>query len=217
MKRKLKVVMLAAMAVAAFGVFNAAGAQAAQFHCSKEPCTATTKPDGTAKNSHHVFIVTQGIASAATTCSRLKGESTGNPMVSETMTLENIVYEECNVAGAPSTVKMNGCDYRFHSNGEVDVICPEGKTIDIEVLATGCKFSIGSQNGLKTVSYATIGTAPNREVTVSTNVTNVVGSANGLCAAVGIASGNITGDYTTGNTIVTGESASGEMGEAWFE
>jgi hypothetical protein len=33
MKRTLKVVMLTAMAVAAFGAISAAGAQAAQFHC----------------------------------------------------------------------------------------------------------------------------------------------------------------------------------------
>jgi hypothetical protein len=217
MKRTLKVVMLAAMAVAAFGAISAAGAQAVQFHCSVENCTSTTKADGTAKNSHHVFIVTQGAVSAATTCSSLSGESTGNPKTSEELTLTNVVYSTCNVAGAPSTVKMNGCDYLFHSNGEVDVKCPEGKTIDIEVLETGCKFSIGSQNGLNKVSFTTIGATPNREVTVSTNVTGVTGTANGLCAAVGIASGPITGDYTTGNTIVTGETAGGVMADAWFE
>jgi hypothetical protein len=217
MKRTLKVVMLAAMAVAAFGAISAAGAQAAQFHCSVENCTSTTKADGTAKNSHHVFIVTQGVASAATTCASLKGESTGNPQTTETMTLSNITYSECNVAGAPSTVKMNGCDYLFHSNGEVDVKCPEGSKIVIEVTETGCQFSIGAQNGLNKVSYATIGTAPNREVTVSTNVTGVAGSANAKCAGVGIAEGAVSGDYTTGNTIVTGETSGGVMADAWFE
>jgi hypothetical protein len=203
------------MAAVAMGV--AAGAQAAQFHCSVDNCTSTTKPDGTAKNSHHVVIFTQGAASAAFTCASLKGESTGNPKTSEELTLTNIVYLTCSFAGAPSTLKMNGCDYLFHSNGEVDIRCPEGKTMELETTETGCRLAVGSQNGLSKVSYTTIGTTPNREVTVSFNITGVTGTANGLCAAVGIASGAITGDYTTGNTIVTGETAGGVMADAWFE
>ena len=39
MIRNLKVLVAAAMALAAFGVFSASGAQAAEFHCSAEPCT----------------------------------------------------------------------------------------------------------------------------------------------------------------------------------
>jgi hypothetical protein len=114
-----------------------------------------------------VFIVTQGSSSAATTCASLTGESTENAKTTETMTLKTIVYAECNVAGAPSTVKMSGWAYVFHSNGVVDVVCSTGGKIDIEVTETGCVFSIGAQNGLNKVSYTTIGTAPNREVTVS--------------------------------------------------
>jgi hypothetical protein len=48
-------------------------------------------------------------------------------------------------------------------------------------------------------------------------MTGVTGTANGKCAKVGIAEGAVTGDYTTGNTIVTGETSGGVMADAWFE
>ena len=67
MIRNLKVLVAAAMALAAFGVFSASGAQAAEFHCSTEPCTGTLKPDETAgtKTSHHVFIVHNSAAGSS--------------------------------------------------------------------------------------------------------------------------------------------------------
>lgn len=216
MIRNLKVLLLAAMAVAAFGAFSVSGAQAAEFHCSVEPCSLTTKADGTAKNSHQVFIVTQGAKSAATTCNTISGESTGNAKTATSVTLTNVKYEGCNVAGAPSTVNMNGCHYKFNNTNTVNVICPAEKSIEITVTETGCAFKIGAQGPLAGIGYATIGTTPNREVTVSTNVTGITGTANNKCGSIEIAEGAVTGDYTTGNTIVTGESAGGVMADAWY-
>lgn len=208
---------LTALVMAAATMVVAAGAQAALFHCSTENCTYTTRTDGTTKNAHHVIIFTQSAASASFTCASLKSNSTGNPMTSETMTLESIVYSECNFAGGPSTLKMNGCNYLFHSNGEVDIKCPEGQAMVLEITETGCRVTIGSQNGLGKVSYKTIGTPPSREVTVSTNMTGIAGSVNANCAGLGFAQGALSGDYTTGNTILTGETSGGVIAEAWFE
>jgi hypothetical protein len=214
----MAVLMLTVMAVAVVALATAADGRAAQLHCSVANCTYTTRSDGTVKNSHHVIIFTQGASSAALTCASLKGESTENAQTMETLTVKNIIYSECNFLGAPSSIiKMNGCDYLLHSNGELDIRCPEGKQMELESTETGCQFRIGAQRGLSKVSYSTIGTAPNREVTVSTNIAGIAGVANGKCAKFGFAEGAISGDYTTGNTVLTGETAAGVMADAWFE
>jgi hypothetical protein len=95
------------------------------------------------------------------------------------------------------------------------VLCPAGKAIEIKVPATGCTFTIGAQT-LGGINYANLGEAPNRTVTVSTNVTGIAGTANDSCTTLSINPGAITGDYTTGNTIVTGETSGGVMADAWY-
>jgi hypothetical protein len=215
MIRNLKVLLAAAMALTALGAVGASGAQAAEFHCSVSPCTGTTLPDGTAKNSHHVFIVTQGAVSAATTCNSLTGNSTITGNTTKEITLTSLVYAGCNVAGEPSTVETGKCDYLFTSDGTVHVKGCEGGAIKIVVTATGCTFTIGEQT-LGGITYTTIGTSPKREVTVSTNVTGIVGTANDSCTNLKINPGEITGDYTTGNTIVRGDAAGGAQADAWY-
>jgi hypothetical protein len=214
MIRNLKVLLAAAMALMAFSAVSASGAQAAEFHCSVSPCQLTPLSDGTAKNSHHVFIVTQGAVSAATTCNSITGSSSISGNTTKEVTFSNIIYEGCNVAGEPSTVETGKCDYQFTSDGTVHIKACEGGAIKIVVTATGCTFTIGEQTA-GGITYTPIGTSPKREVTVSTNVTGITGTANDSCTNLKINPGAITGDYTTGNTRLTGESGTTQA-DAWY-
>jgi hypothetical protein len=242
MIRNLKVLIAAAMALMAFGALSAT-AQAAEekFHCSVEPnCRATLAPDGTAGTTaaHHVFVV-KGLtalgaaASASFTCDQLKGEATSAGKTATELTFTNLKYEnaageaKCKV-GASETVTVNftTCDYKFESkNGgastaAVNVECSnEAEPIDISIKGTLClQVKSFASTGL---GYKTLGTTP-RTVTATAKVAlpnaalilQNVGNAN--CAALGMAS--TTGaEYTTGNTIVTAETAEGGAAEAWFE
>jgi hypothetical protein len=111
---------------------------------------------------------------------------------------------------------MNGCDYLFTSNGEMHLKCPAGKKIEMIAPEIGCTISIGEQT-LTGASYKTIGTPPNREITLSIAIFNIAATANNKCEAFGIKEGAVVGEYTTGNTILTAHTESGVMAEAWFE
>ena len=209
MIRNLKILMAAAMALAAFGAFSASGASAAgeQFHCNVAAgsfCKATVFADGTGKTAHHVFIVKKGESSGSVTCNGLTvGDATQGPTAKE-LTLTGIDYNAaggCNLAGTEAKIDMNGCDYLFTSEGGVvHVVCPEGKVI--EITAGACVVTVGSQT-LTGITYTNINAK--KEVTVSTNVNNIHGFAHAGCAGLLGFTGTFTeGSYPTGNTIVKG-------------
>ena len=227
MIRNLKVLVAAAMALAAFGVFSASGAQAAEFHCSVENCVGVLKPDEVAntKTSHHVFIVENAAKteSVSFTCGQLSGKSKTTAKTSTTQEAGNstaLAYSECFVNGSgATTVDMNGCKYNFTAAGTVTITGCTNAAKQIEVTIANCTFDIPEQGPLSTISYHNIGTSPNREVTVSTNVTGIkVTAATGTKANCFInPEQTLTGTYTTGNTIVTGQTEAGVMADAWWE
>jgi hypothetical protein len=152
MIRNLKVLIAAAMALAAFGALSASAHAAEEFHCSVEPnCRATLAPDEAAgtTTAHHVFVV-KGKTSAGAegsvsfTCNQLTGEATSPGKTASELTFTNLKYEnsktpvedKCKVGSSETvTVDFNGCDYKFTSkNGskalpaeqaEVHVVCPK--------------------------------------------------------------------------------------------
>jgi hypothetical protein len=216
MIRNLKILVAAAMALVAFGAVGASGAQAAEFHCSVAPCVLTPGLDGTAKNSHHVFIVENEAKteSVSFTCNQITGSAQSSTKTATTVTLKGISYDTCTVNGSPPvTVDMNGCEYEFTNANGVNILCPEGK--EIEVTVTNCTFKIAGGQKLGGIGYTTIGTEPNREVTISTNVTGIAVTASNPCAFIN-PSQKLIGRYTTGNTIVTGETTGGVMADAWY-
>jgi hypothetical protein len=231
MIRNLKVLILAAMALAAFGALAASGAQAKEFRCSVEPCRVTLKPDGAvgSKTAHQVFVVenkgTEIKESVAFTCEQTTGEGTSSKKTAKELLIKNISYDGCNVIGGGAvTVKMNGCNYFFKAEpGTVTIQeCEAGKQIEIK-LGTGCVFTIGSQGPLAGIAYHTSGVAPNRELTLETDVhgirTTIADNGNDTKALCGIEpAAELEGTYTTGNTILTGETdPGGVMAETWFE
>jgi hypothetical protein len=227
MIRNLKVLIAAAMALAAFGAISASGAQAAEFHCEAAPCTINVLPDGTPeqpKTKHQVFIVKQGVNSVSTTCNTITGHGTSEVATFSTLTLTDIVYHGCNVAGEPSTVKMNKCEYDFTAGGIHDatpsVKCPAGKVIEIEVTKTGCLITIGSTEHLPgglTFHDPETNKIQKDLVTAEVTVTNIPTTVvNNKCPAP-LKEGVATGEYTTGNVELTAQvEPSGAMTKFWW-
>jgi len=225
MIRNLKVLVAAAMALGVLGAAVASGAQAAvEFHCSVEPCTATLKPDEAAgtKTAHHVLIIENAAKSesASFTCGTLDGEATANTKTFTVLEATNLNYTECTVNGSGKvTVDMNGCKYNFTAAGAVTITgCTNAaKRIELTIPELACTYYIPEQGPLNGVTFHNIGAAPTRQITVSTNVTvpTLTGAGAGCPIKVSQA---LTGTYTTGNTIVTGETdPGGVMADAWWE
>jgi hypothetical protein len=226
MIRNLKALGLAALALAAFGAFSASSAQAAdEFHCSVNPCKLTAKQDGTGTTAHQVFIVENAAKTeqVSFTCHGITGEGEFSGNTATSIATSNISYNTCTVNGSPGvTVDMNGCSYKFTASAagttdgdQVHVECAVGKKIQVTIPEIGCTFEIGPQT-LSGIGYHTIGTTPNREVTLTAKTTtNIAVTRNANCAAL-IKSEALIGTYTTGNVIVTGETTAGVMADAWF-
>jgi hypothetical protein len=221
MVRNFKILVAAALALTALGAMGASGAQAAEkFHCSVAPCTYTAREDGEGKTGHQVFIVENAAAteSVSFTCKKITGHGVSATKTASTVTVL-AAYSECTVNGSAGVeVVMNGCDYEFSEAGTVSVVtCDTNKKIEVK-LATGCIYTIGQQGPLSTIKYHNIGTTPNREVTVEPTVAGIAVGTDGTDVQCLIKTAQtLSGTYTTGNAIVTGETPGGAMADAWFE
>jgi hypothetical protein len=234
MIRNLKVLLAAAMALAAFGALSASAAHAAEekFHCNKPICTLTLNPDGAVPSAtaHHVFIVKNTLGeSISFTCRQLTGNATTTTATTEEITAKELEYDICTGNGAPVKVRMNKCDYKFKSkNGatvlgaEIHIECPEvTKHIEIELTETGCIFEVTPQTVVG-AHYHNIGTpgTSSTENTVEARVPNIKVEflKEGAGCLIKTAGQSFTSEYTTGNTIVTAEedNASKVMVEGWW-
>jgi len=220
MIRNLKILFVAAMALGAFGVFNAAGAQAAEFHCSVEPCRYTLTRDGTEETAHHVFVLKNAKKETISfTCESLSGEGTSALKTAATLTVTNPAYTNCESVLGKATVEMNGCEYKFTSSGTVTIVCPGTNKIDIKASAT-CTVQVGPQGPLNGITYHNLNKGSGKgSVTVSAKVAGIASTVTGSCGTFDITSTPITSEYTTGNTIVTAEkdNANKETVEGWWE
>jgi hypothetical protein len=233
MIRNLKILIAAAMALAAIGAISASGAQAAEGHCSVEPCKVTIKPDGTpgptGKTAHHVFVVKSG-GEVSVTCQQLSGEGTSpTGKTFKTIQFGNLKYQVCNCAGGECDIEMNGCEYHFETPGvaphdaKVKLVCPAGKSIVIKTTPTECLITVGSQGpltgGIKFHDAETGGVKKDlitAESTVSEINTTIHNSA--ACIALGLTPGTGKfGTYTTGNVELTGETNAGVHANLWWE
>jgi len=217
MFRNLKILALAGMAMAALGAFGASGAKAAEFHCSAEPCRYTLKPDGTGKTAHHVFRVKNSIGeSFVFTCDQLTGEATTATKSVTTLTFTGGFGFGCTGLGSAAASRMNGCDFLYGATGTLSIKGCGG----IEFEAGGCVLKIFEQGPLGGVAFHNIG----EEGSTTTEMTAEV---SGLSLAISLSGGvkcgidttktPITGEYQTGNVIITGETdPSGVMANAWW-
>lgn len=224
MIRNLKVLLAAAMVLGALGAVGSSGAQAAEFHCSVEPCKLKLKPDETAgtKTAHHVFILRNSIGeSISFTCNQLDGTATSSSKTFSTVTVTGLEYTGCLFVLDASEVKIrtNGCDLTLTALGKAGVTCPEGKAIEVET-KTGCLVKIGSFEDREGVTFHNLGTSPNRELTVSTLVKGIPVSSSSTAGQCGFnpAKTPLTGEVTTGNSIAEAQNDStGAKVDGWWE
>ena len=227
MIRSLKILLAVAMAMAAFGAIGASGAQAAEFHCSVEPCTYTVKPDGTVpgKTSHQVMLVKQGVVGVVTTCDEVAGEAKSAKKTTLEVTFQNIKYTTCSIAGQASTVNMNGCGYLIKATGAataaVTIECEAGKSIEHLIPATGCIIKYGAQGPLNKVFLHDSETNGVKKSIITMSIviteTPITGTANNKCGGIGFAEGPVSAEHTTGNVELLGETPGGILANAWFE
>jgi hypothetical protein len=245
MIRNLKILIAAAMALAAFGALSATAHAAEEFHCTVEPCTATLSPDLKEGDvlpnttAHHLFIVTGVSGSAAFTCDQLSGQATSAKKTATELTFTNLKYSNaagktlCKI-GAAETVEVNftSCDYNFKalngktSTAQVHVLCTTaGDAIDISIKGTLClQITPFTSTGIGYHDAELPSGQKKNIVTATANVAvplaalDLKNTANANCNPL-TTIGTLTGaDYTTGNTLVTGETdPGGVMAEAWFE
>jgi hypothetical protein len=220
MIRNLKVMLLAALAVTAFGVFAASAAQAAQFTAPLAGAGATTtiKPakDGTGKTSHHVFDIgnTATTSNVSFTCEEITGTGTAVGPASEEVLFTTPGYNTCNAGGQAVTVQNTGCNFRFTASGLLHIVSEAGHNCahgaePIDITFAGCKVEVGAQTieGIKyhnlNAAGTTVGSGEGSKVTIEPVInTKIVYNAKGANCEYGTTS---NGTYTTGNTIVTGE------------
>jgi hypothetical protein len=174
----------------------------ALFHSEVEPTTLTVRTDGTegTAQAHHVFVV----SGAPITCEGIEGHGTVATKTSSTVVI-NAKYTNCTFLGVNVTVNMNGCAYEFDANGTVKVINAAGKncsTSPISYNASGlCEVKVGPQT-LTGIKYTNINSES--EVTSEASVKNIAGTKSGFFCPGG-SGAFTTGEYTTGNAIITGE------------
>jgi hypothetical protein len=124
-------------------------------------------------------------------CTTLKATGTQSGKTTEAITVEP-TFSNCETfAGAATTVTWNGCKYAWHlakgnTTGSADIECAVGKVIEIEV-GNICKWTVGTQTGLNSVSYKTLGSGSTRErfVTVHLKGITVVRTTNDFFCPAG--------------------------------
>jgi hypothetical protein len=202
MHRKLTILGLCLVAMASMAVAaGAAQAAPAKFTSSFSGSTTITSSRDTAKNAkpNHVFDA----AGLSITCelSDLEGTASGTEQNEITM---NANYTNCNFIGVTVNVNMNNCDYVFHADGSVDITNIVGKTCGgITFEGPGCKVVVPAQSGLKGITYTNLADGT---ITATPLVTKIKYTSSGfLCGT----QSKENGEYTTGDTILTGEKSGG--------
>jgi hypothetical protein len=223
MIRSLNVLIATVIGLVALGAIAVAGATGAEFHCSVEPCRFTLKPDETAgtKTGHHVAIFKKEASSGSATCNQLTGEGTSNTKTTKELTITGLKYDECSLAGTPITVDFKGCTYLLTAGppSTWTIKCPEGKVIEWTVISGGvtrCVITWTPQGPLSGLVFHDAGLTQT-EVTLSILVKGIHGFAHvGCLPYLGFEGTFILGEYTTGNTIITGETTAGVHASEWY-
>jgi uncharacterized protein YaiE (UPF0345 family) len=188
------------LAVLALSGVAAQAAQAGEFTAEQYPATVTGN-----QISKHTFKFEAGTVE----CTVAKFHGTLEA-AAETLTV-GASYEQCATpnGGAAVGVNMNGCDYEFNAGatveadkveGTLDIVCPEGKEIELKEAANGCTVKIPSQNGLSKLIYTDHTMA--RDFDVDIGVTGMSYTQNANCAG---GMGTFANGEYGGSSTMTGE------------
>jgi hypothetical protein len=209
MTRNLKAMGLAVVALLATGAVFASPA-AARFEAESTPVTLTVSSNGMQK-----LELTPGASAIECTTLSLDNSTIST---SPTTTVEVFpTYTNCErLLALTTTVSMNGCGYLLHSaagstTGTVDVTCPSGKAIEINVGSTPfCQYTLGPTNnqGLGTVVFSNQGSGTTREVRTEATVTGITATR----TINGFGCPDAKNSVYRGSATITGENASGHVG-----
>jgi hypothetical protein len=213
MTRNLKALGLALVAAMAFCAVVVSAASADEFRAESAPLTLTGKQDpGTLDK----FTTTAGTLE----CEEATYHATTATSPASSITITPPVYGSCSVAGIPSTVHMNGCDYKFTidaapaTTGTVHVECPTTVgpphvtheiTITVGFPTVKCTIHVHEQT-IGGIIYTNVGAGATREITIDVNATGLTytetaGTGLGACST---SSTQHNGTYV-GKATVTGE------------
>jgi hypothetical protein len=228
MIRNLKVLMAAAMALAAFSVLAQAAQAAPKFTApgvGAAETTITLQPDEAAatKTAHHVFDITNEAKTAefSITCNELtgdgvvKGESTESITITPHYGKTNAKGEFetlCNFGGQEVPFSTGACDFKFTASGLLHVETDTGLTgeckigknpVSLSSAALQCTLEIGAQTieGVKFHEGPERGNPKKKTITLEANNLAFEYTAFGTGCPYGVTKNGL---YTTGNTIVTG-------------
>jgi hypothetical protein len=206
MNRKLTALGLAIAAVLAMAAMSVSVASAAEFHSEVEHTILTGEQVG-----EDVFTVNAGTVK----CKKANYEGTQAAKTTTTQTVKP-TYSECVAFGFVNTpIDTNGCEYTFHTEGPTtDIVCPAGKSI--VVTAFNCEVKVGSQNGLKTVSFKTEGAGTSRDVKTNVELAGIAYSQTSK-SFPGCTAGNFTNGTYKGAATVKGETTTGVSVGVWYE
>jgi hypothetical protein len=219
MIRSLKILSPGVLALIALSVTVAPSAQAAEFHCSVEPCRYTLKPDGTGKTAHQVFVVKNSAGEFVTaTCSEAIGQATTATKTAAELTFTSAGFGlGCAINGSAASLRMNGCNLVYGASGTFGI---KGCGKAIEIAAGSCVVSLPEQT-VSGVKFHNVGeeSKTTTELTIEIAALSMTVTAAGGKAGCGFdpTKTPITSEFKTGNVIVTGETdPGGVMGNAWW-
>lgn len=165
---------------------------------SADPVTAHSRAD---PSSPSQFFSTDV---GWTGCNEYSGTTKGKG-VSAAWGVGNIAFGECYVLGAEGEVDFNGCVYYVHagvylgkgsSSGWVDLVCPEGKAVELKALYWGgtlCTIKVPTQTNLNGVSFGPGGGEP-ETIAASADIGGMHYTYEGFCGEGSGANGTYEGE-----------------------
>ena len=178
MKRNLKALGLALIAVFAMSALVSSAAQAEiTLTAESYPATLTGTKITNAEHPNHIF--TYG-AFGTFECAKATFHGTLKEANQKSITITP-TYSECKAFGLPATMTMNSCTFVYH-NETTDISCAtEPKHIVIDIYASAakhaaneklCELTIGAQVNLEKNIYSNTAGTPN-DVDVTSSVTEI--------------------------------------------
>lgn len=199
MSRRLRLFGLTLLAVVAGGSAVATGAQAGVFTAGAYPATLT----GSTVGGPHTLITELGVMGCEP---KFHGEQAA---ASPEITLSLLYGTSCGIGGNVVHFIPNGCDYQLHAGatgvpdvvgGFMDVKCPAGKRINIEITSFPaiCRITIPEQFALASITYTN--RTLFKDVDVDFNVLGLEYELDAGCPVVGFFN---NGEYTGTTTLTT--------------
>jgi hypothetical protein len=221
MIRRLEMLALAGLTVAALGALAAQAAVAATFTVPGASAEAKTTvkllKDGAPKTAHWVFDFEGSFGQMPITCTEVLGDGTVTGGAPTDITIATPAFSACNYAGQEFKVENTGCDFTFTSTGALDIVpsgihaCePTKEAIEFSNPALGCTLEIGKQE-LTGVKYHTVEESGKTAITVENNNLKFTYEGRGAFCPVGTK----TGTLTTGNAILAGEEKEAMVNLKW--